>query len=56
MGGMNEQGLPQAEVNDVGGVADRWEGTFEGNKRILDISVLSLDNSSHVSEVEVFPR
>ena len=43
-GGMNEQGLPQAEVNDVGGVSDRWERTFEGKKpRTLDISVLSPD-------------
>ena len=28
--GINEQGHPQNEVNNVGGVADGWERTFEG--------------------------
>ncbi len=28
--GMSEQGPPQTEVNDVGGVTDGWERTFEG--------------------------
>ena len=33
--GINEQGLPPTEVNNVGGVADGWERTFEGNKTIV---------------------